>query len=476
MGLPEVSLSVHDAYRLEWKCVYDSGGRDEWVRYRVETWLILPRALGVTRESHDAARFYASVQHYLRLKTPAVSLEEFLTEADPVHRAWRKALEGREEDLVGWTRMSANVFKSACRDETAAPGRGVVERMAEASARFKGLPRTVPAFRRRLESSEVLRGVWDRCDEYVSLLCEKTCLQVLEEGREKGDRGAWMRLARRESAWRRRRGFPDAEEVRKDPAAFLMRFGRLKKEVAGALFLHVSRFDRRRAAEAVWVAVSAAVAMAVFLLVSYVANWRFAPFSTPFVMLLVAGYVFKDRLKAFLKNYANSRFLATAFDTETVIRGPDRGGTPVGALRESVFFSDRRHLPFRPDTEEGPGSPFLEDEVLCYVRDLRMSPAALTRLYPLFSGLKEIVRWNVNDLLVRMDDPETFLWRLEGKRVRKVRTLRVYPVGVVVRVSAKGGEDRLLAYRLDLDRNGIVGLEPDPGLHASFMRTGEVGA
>lgn len=471
MSLPDLSLSVHDAYRLEWKCVYDFGGRGGWARYRVETWFVLPRSLGVTRGGYDSSRFYTSVQHYLRLKTPAVRLRDVLTEADPVWKAWRRGVASDDaETLVERTRMLANVFKSACRDEAAAGGRAV-DALAAASARFKDLPRREPSFGRRLRDSVILRKAWDRCDEYVSLLAEKTCLQVLEEGRHGRFRRRWLSLARTESAWRRRRGFPDAEEMRRNPAAFLMRFGRLKKEIAGALFLYASRFDRRRAVESVWVAVSAAVAMSAFLLVSYFANWRFAPFSAPFVTLLVAGYVFKDRLKAFLKEMASAKVLATAFDTETVIRSPDRSGTPVGSLRETVFFSDRRHLPSHPERpEEPPLSPFLEDTVLCYVRDLRLFRPALRRSYPLFSALKEIVRWNVNDLLVRMDDPETVLWRLEGRRVRRLRTLRVYPVGIVMRVSADGGPARVRSYRLELDRNGIVGLqELAGGLHPSFM-------
>lgn len=452
-------VSIHDAFRLEWKFNYNFLKDNKNVtKYRIQTWFSIPRSLGILEDTYNKEKFYNDLQHYLRLKTPYVPLKDFLSSNDNIFNEWKKAvLSGDEEKIINMTRILGNIFKTACRDEPEKRINRLAFILKEASLRFKLLPLNVPEFAEKIKSSESIRYTYERTAKYISLLTEKTCFKILEK--KSSHKKELVDLISQEETWLKK----NFKDIKKTPEEFLLDFSGLKKEIASSLFLHVRRFDITKVSENIVVALSAAIAMALFTIFSYFANWKFVPYSTPFFLIIIIGYVFKDRLKDLINSYIKKEFFRTSFDHEIIIRGPDRLATPMGTLKESVFFTSTDHIPQKLksvyENNLLPLSQFLKDIVISYVREVTLYSKRLHKAYPFFSGVVDILRWNVNNILTRMDDPESKVWRLKQKRVFSIKTLRLYPVIIGISVLYNKTQIFFKVYNLFLNRNGIVKLE-----------------
>lgn len=68
------SFKLHDKYQLEMKFTYPLNPDSMLNSYHVDTYIFLPNSLGITPLTYSKEDFYADLQEYIRLKTPAVLL------------------------------------------------------------------------------------------------------------------------------------------------------------------------------------------------------------------------------------------------------------------------------------------------------------------------------------------------------------------------------------------------------------------
>jgi hypothetical protein len=251
-----------------------------------------------------------------------------------------------------------------------------------------------------------------------------------------------------------------------DNEEYTHRIGLLKKFCMNILFLKVQRSAARRNWEEVIFAPAAGLAMAFATAVAFVAQSRMPQVSLNFAIILVVGYMFKDRIKEGARRILSlymSRFLP---DRTTRIVDPVTKDD-VGVCREKLDYGTAVKVPdeiTRLRTNDdfiSVASGEMSETVIRYQKKIVLDSEMLPRLGDGFvTGVTDIIRLNVDRLLRDMDDPESALEYvdLEDFTVGKVKAAKSYQVDLAFRFMVDDGDHKSSKFqlvRLVLDRNGI---------------------
>ncbi len=493
-------IGVHDDNQFEVKLDYaiDPNGRRS--RYVVETYLFLPRSLGVDPHSYPREQFYSDVQAYIRFKTPTISLRALAdegTERSPLNQMLDQMPEiGRDgtPDLDGALGHEVRLFgclvKVGIRDQVGvlrdrvaalagqAQQRSVlvedIDRLAlrlanDVSAvleRFRGY---------RAEFVRPRRATWIQelfayADEFISLSVERyftRFVAALEEAPAVRDaceasRAKIVERILAEQAHRRGAGYDSIIDGVRGSARYVHRNSALKKFMSSVLFLDMTKQSVGRRVAHIGAGIAAAVAMLFSTVAAIWSQNRYGINSYPFVVALVVSYVFKDRIKEWLRTYFNRQFSRFLWDYSVTIRDP-ANDAEVGRCREMFSFTDPERVP-RPvyDARHGDATGVLEPQskqeiIVKYVKEITLRGRRIAANHGRLLDVNDIIRFNVSSLLARMDNPirtvETF--DAATGAIRQVTCPKSYHVNVVMVLRAVSGSPSYERFRVVLDKSGI---------------------
>ena len=509
-------LEAHDANQLELKLSYLVEPGVKRQRYLVETFMFVPRTLGISGQSYGVQGFFEDLQTFVRLKTPQVALEALAKAGrgerwfTPVRAELDRLLSGgarASDELVRSLKVLGGIYRSAIRDE----GRLLASKFVAmendvegAIMREQELGRALSTWIEYLEAAltrlrhagsrcehaivpQVVRETWAAVDEYVSIYAEEiatTLVQACDERlRAEHGGGESPLLAVRERLadvaigayrYRRSRGYP-SYAIPDAPNEDLPRRRRiLKRVIASVLYLDLRHEEGGAFQRDIIAGVAAAIAMLVAALVSLWAQGTWGPLSSAFIAVLVVSYIIKDRIKEWARRSLGRRFSSHLPDYVTEIRKPDSDDV-IGQLRESVTIIDPsridpeivelRHSD-HPSAIASHGRP---EVVVRYVKEVTLDSAGLQKAMEGVEGLNDIIRFNFAKFRARMDDPVE-IYRIvhpTNRSVVEVPCARVYHVNVVLRITRgrdKNAMSQLVRVRVVLDSEGLKRVESIGGV------------
>ncbi|MCB9545221.1 MAG: hypothetical protein H6706_04925 [Myxococcales bacterium] len=493
----EGRIGVHDRRSFELKLDYSIDPERPVNRYAVDAFLFLPRSLGIHKDTYDYHRFYADVQAYIRFKTPPSTLATLAdlgaAEAPLVHLRWliaelsRGGASGARRALRQALRLVGCQLRWALRREMGAllealdepgPAAPAAEALVSTLATFLDRFRALLATVKGRAAEETARLV----DEFVGLAAERQLTRLVSAIDQSPAAGA-LATARAASvarilAERARRaalGFGESETSVGTPEERLVyRLGVLKKFVMSVLFLDLARDPGRRAAD---VAAAGAAALAMFFAV-LAAAWAQSSYgvnTTPFVLIIVASYVVKDRIKDWARQFFAARMARWLPDHIVRIREPLSGET-LGRCRETVRFMKLADVPpavralrYRrtPDALLA-GKP---ETVLHYRKLVHIDSQAHRRTHGPLRDLNDIIRVNIGAFLARADDAtrRTLVYDADLDRAAPLDLPKVYHLNVILQMGSPDHTEALSTdrVRVVMDREGIIRLEEPAQIRAT---------
>jgi len=509
-------LEAHDANQLELKLSYLVEPGVKRQRYLVETFMFVPRTLGISGQSYGVQGFFEDLQTFVRLKTPQVALEALAKAGrgerwfSPVRAELDRLLSGgarATDDLVRSLKVLGGIYRTAIRDE----GRLLLSRFVSLESDVEGammreqeLGRALSTWIEHLESALtrlrhagsrcehaivplVVRETWAAVDEYVAIYAEEiatslvqACDERLRAEHQSGEsplgavRERLADVAIGAYRYRRSRGYP-SYAVPDAPNEDLPRRRRiLKRVIASVLYLDLHHEEGGALQRDIIAGVAAAIAMVFAALVAMWAQLEWGPLSTTFIFVLVASYIIKDRIKEWARRSLGRRFSANMPDFVTEIRNPDSEHV-IGQLRESVSIldpsridpeiNDLRHVD-HPSAIASHGRP---EVVVRYVKEVVLESDDLHKAMDGVEGLNDIIRFNFAKFRARMDDPVE-IYRIvhpTNRSVVEVPCARVYHINVVLRITRgrnKKALSHLVRVRVVLDSEGLKRVESIGGV------------
>jgi len=498
-GSPELldtKLDIHDQRQFELKLNYQPSGTDPESEYLVETYLFVPRALNITAETWPREDFYGDLHNYVRLKVPVLAFGEILGGAHSplVHLEERRmlGLMGPESELVYDAKMLSCVFRGALRrfalqmqqrcpqlvrgdpglsaEDLLKLARHTVEQTREVLQRYRSCIATLQskyALSPRAQAS--LRLV----DEYLSLTVEQDFRRVVVDmgcmphtPEFDALRKELMQHVIADEGYRIQHNLTSVISPTSDNEEYSHRLSFLKKFCMNILFLHVQRGSPRKKWEEVLFAVAAGCSMAFALGVALFAQSRYPQASFNFFIIAVMGYMLKDRIKEGLRRLAALYAGKFLYERNTRIMDPVTRDE-IGLCREKIDYDRAVKVPddisaIRAHDDLVTASQGeLAETVIRYRKRITLNSEMLPRMGGgIVSGVADIIRLNVHQLLHDMDDPEHAIDYIDlgDYSVEKVKAIKSYRVDVAFRFAVDDGRHKqtaLRVVRLILDRNGI---------------------
>lgn len=487
-------LEIHDRKQFEIKLEYEPCITDAKSRYLVEAFLFLPASLNVDADTYPRQDFYADIHNYVRLKTPVFSLEEILAaDSTPLLRLERYLTENAavpESEIIYQAKLLSCIFRgalrrfvtsagSACEDlRTELIDSGLQAGFAsEVRAAMSGIVQMLERFRdftksflSRPSPEERTRASLRLVDEYMSLSVEQLVRKAVTKMDQLPKSGFYDQLRRemmavviREENYRKENKLRSVLSPTGDNEEYMQRVGFLKKFCTNILFL-AARHEHRYGWEQLLFAIAAGLAMAFATAVAFWAQGRFPQASLNFFLIIVIGYMLKDRIKEGLGRIMASVVQKRLFDRATVITEPVTQKR-LGVCREKVDYGTGSRVPEaisslrRTDDFVTVSQGELAETVIHYQKQIVLASEFLPKDGGV-SGVTDIIRLNIDRLLRDMDDPEYAVEYvdLEDFSVGRVRAAKRYQVDIAFRFSVDQGRRREVSLelaRLVLDRDGI---------------------
>lgn len=482
----------HGAHHLELELSYPLPKSESKATYGVEVFLFTPTALGLTRERYGVKGFLHDTQSYTRCDLCALPLAKLVDPActiSPINRLNKllgnmvterdldetkvlyelKALVNLHHDEL---RARRDLFRQQLK--SGLPESGLRDYLAAYQRDHEALVGAVRSYYPTLVDPrvpEVVRQALRLADEGISIKAEKElhhlCL-LLEEFSQPTELIAPIEeMIAGEQNYRRLMEFASVAgpDYSVQNEAYVYRESNLKKWAQSSTYMTEEAAKTPARLGQVLASLAAALAMAFAVGSAVITQMFFDMNSLPWAILIIVSYMLKDRIKELVRNALIN--LIPTMVADRVVRLTDpRGGEDVGRSRERVRFFESGEAPpdirnMRRHRSDSFRAILPPERVIQFSKVLLLDSEKLMKNHQRVVGLKEIIRINLGSWLGQMDDPVDELFTLvEGQR-RVVKTLRVYHINMIVRLTERINEQAcgLFKYRVILTRNGIERVE-----------------
>ena len=499
-------ITLHDRHRFEIKLDIDLPQSSRTV-YELESYFFVPRALNIGPNTYSKEDFYNTNQRYIRFKTPKISLSKLCDPklaTSPLNRvkeSLSKILSGSKDPALvelayDEFKLLGCVIRGEIRDhvkifmadlETCVPqppeqgkklfiGEGLENFMAD----LKYLGGQINALKSEVLDPVIpvrLRETFKFFDEYLSLIMEEyltSLLLVLR--RNKAALAAFESVEKEltalvvsQSRYRAAMNYPSVLKEGESNEVLIYRRGVLKKFISSVLYLK-PELDEWQTLTQVVFGLAAGLAMLFAVTATIYAQNRYTMNSVPFVLVIVTSYVFKDRIKDWLKLLFSRNLTRWFSDREIKILDP-YNSKKIGLLKEAFTFISETDVP--PDISrirkidnftsiDEDGKP---ERVFKYKKEISLYPEKILRAHDRRKDLNDIMRFNIKDFVTQADDSRVE-YQYADPATGQIQTAvcsRVYHMNMVVKYSYADEQgvsnihfDRI---RIVLNKEGLVRLE-----------------
>ena len=483
----ELATKIHDKFTLEFKVGFNTDEAVKPMKYSdfvMNTWIFVPNSLDINATKYSKEDFYRDLKSDQRLITPDYALHDLanneqLLPNQSLTNDFNELFIAPNDtvDLVHSLKMYCAIAKSAFRDayRNAMVCNNTSERLEACQNYLQDTPKVLNRFRNlydKLKDSAIKGKIvqdFAYADEFLGNILEEYTYRLRDHMHQSFPddyntlETTFKDVLLTEKAYKERQGYlavqPDDPKGNED---FVFRASLLKKFAESDLYLSSSKRKNTFLVEQILYSLAAGAAMVVATLSSFFFQQRYGNFTLPFLIALVISYMFKDRLKDWLRLFFAKHVSGKVFDTRTDFRIK---GQHIGWSKDSMDFIDsdkvlpevmrlRDRLPL---FDEVSGN---DEKVLLFRKKVQIWPAELAKASPFpMKGINDIMRFNITEFTRKMDNPSIPLYgSWENGTYKPVEGKKVYRLTFVIQCVFEGKtEYKRVVVRCD--RDGIVAVE-----------------
>jgi len=484
-------ITQHDRHQFEIKFDVNLTPDTKCSEYKVELFFFIPKSLGINNKTYSKNDFYLDIQNYLRFKTPHIAITKIFSPENtvsPYNRvknnlaAFKPGQNNNElaSNTISELKLLGCIIKSNIRDDVKAIIDGNIDSTSLISEFVNTLIKNVITNIRGLEAgfdsavipSRVVESYFF-LDEFVSLTVESymtVLMQYLDKKKiflelmpEIGN------IIKNEILRRKNRKYQSLLSHDTENESYGYRKGILKKFISSILFLKMEERKEKGIHELLF-GIAAGIAMLLAVLLGVFLQARFATDSIVFVSAVVIGYVFKDRLKDWLKVYFSAQMSQWLFDSKINILDPLKNNNIIGVFKEAFIFPILKHIPAdvikmrhldNITSVDEEGKP---EEIMKYGKRVNFYNRKILGVHHRLTSLNDIIRFNISRFLYRADDSKynQQYYNIETGKFDSVLCSKVYHINIILRYTffTKSGQTiKLEKVRLIANRDGIQKIE-----------------
>lgn len=485
----ELKTARHDSHRFETKldvCVTPF----KKTIYKIETYFFIPKGLNINPVTYKKSDFYDNIQNNIRYKTPHMYLKDLTdpnNQKSPLNRL-NEYLSGAfndelKERIIYELKMLGSVSKEILKDYCDIFAKKIKTEGSEAENEYlsflkdlTGIISKIETLRKKffsLKTGAETQEAFTFFDDFFSLNIIEYLSVFLSSATEvnisQNLRNEITAIIKNQISHRNTSGYKNPPVTPAQGEYMMYRRSVLKKFIASALFLNIKTLEFTPLYQ-IMLGFAAAAAMLFTVVVLLIAQSRFAVNSFPFVVVLVVSYIFKDRIKDWLKLWFTSGWTGWIYDRKRKIYDAT-SGNPLGVIKEAFSFVEKAKLPpqiiarrmvesLGSVYEQGKPESVIRYEKKVVLHNPRTSDARK-------KDINDIMRFNIYGFLGQADDPlaKHLYYDEKTGKVNQIDFLRTYHINVIMKYTflaektSHTGYERL---RVVVTRDGILRLEEVP--------------
>ena len=482
-----LTTKIHDKFTLEFKVGFNTEKAIKPMKYSdfvMNTWIFVPNSLDINAAKYSKDDFYRDLKSDVRLITPDYDLhdlanDEQLLPNQTLNSEFNNLFIAPDDtaNLVHAIKMYCAIAKSAFRNayRAAIKSDNAQHCLNIAQTFLDDVAKVVNRFRilfTKLKDSNIKGKIvqdFAYADEFLSNIMAEYTYRLRDHLRNTypevygGIESRFKTMLLGERTYKGQQGYLNLDP--KDPKGneeFVFRASLLKKFAESDLYLSSNKRKNTFLVEQILYSLAAGAAMVVATLSSFFFQQRYGNFTLPFLIALVISYMFKDRLKDWLRLIFARRVSSKVFDTRTDFRIK---GQHIGWSKDSVDFIDsdkilpevmklRNRLPL---FDEVSGN---DEKVILFRKKVQVWPTELAKASPFpMKGINDILRYNITEFTRKMDNPSFPLagtW--EDDDYRPIEGKKIYRLTFVIQCVYEG-KTEYKRIMVRCDRNGILEVE-----------------
>ena len=483
----DLSTKIHDKFTLEFKVGFNTQQAEKPMKYSdyvMNTWIFVPNSLDINAAKYSKDDFYRDLKSDVRLITPDYDLHDLanneqLLPNQTLNSEFNHLFIAPDDtaNLVHAIKMYCAIAKSSFRNayRTAIKSDNAQHCLSIAHTFLDDVAKVVNRFRilfTKLKNSNIKGKIiqdFAYADEFLSNIMAEYTYRLRDHLRNMypevygGIESRFKTMLLGERTYKEQQGYINLDP--KDPKGneeFVFRASLLKKFAESDLYLSSNKRKNTFLVEQILYSLAAGAAMVVASLSSFFFQQRYGNFTLPFLIALVISYMFKDRLKDWLRLIFARRVSSKVFDTRTDFRIK---GQHIGWSKDSVDFIDsdkilpevmklRNRLPL---FDEVSGN---DEKVILFRKKVQVWPTELAKASPFpMKGINDILRYNITEFTRKMDNPSFPLagtW--EDDDYKPVEGKKIYRLTFVIQCVYEG-KTEYKRIMVRCDRNGILEVE-----------------
>ncbi|MDT4762344.1 hypothetical protein [Sphaerochaeta sp. PS] len=460
----------------------------------IHYYLFSPPQLYVNKSTYSEERMLHKFQSHGRYSSPELTLEELLDEDNLISPLilLKRYTENLEKDITSVPERTVihelQTIANAVRHENKASLQDCKDMArlgmkSDLASTLEDWYANIVVLRDTIRDLlEVVRGkcspenrllvafLWS--DEAVSLLNEKQAIDLYMACSHVGEELQPILLkllsfSRDEADYRNSQSYQSGGN---NPETIQYRKAILKKWTQSSLYLipEISRWPMR--VSQILAGTAAAVAMAFATLASIFAEKAYLKNSMQWALIVIIAYVFKDRIKEWLRAFFNAVLPKMMADEISSFLSP-KTNSKICSSRIKLQYERVADLPPKvKEIRKDKANPFKdmlpEENLMHYVRNLVMHPlnkqGVERETFPRENNFTLVTRIRLDDFLKEMDDPNDIVFRMDpnADELDQLNSERVYHLHMVIRESSpKEDLDIYSHYTIVLNKAGIVRIE-----------------
>lgn len=467
----EIQTKIHDKFSVEFKVGFKGRDDAKMDYFDVNSWIFIPNGLYINKNTYSKDRFYTDMKSNIRLITPTFTLKQMVEGDDAPLQHVIKSLHSLNE-FEFQLKLFGSIFKSSIRDVS-------IEIINEKNKDILikrctdyiiDLQQVLQSYRKVYDmidtNNEPMSAKFRFTDEFISHQMQIQTMKVIKaiqhlEGMQDTVK-ALVDAIKKETEYKISRGY--SHVIINDNAnnrKLVNHHSKLKKYIESALFLKVNTTQDGQAVKQISFSLAAGLAMMVYLLITTLFQKYWGNYPALIFFILVIFYILKDRIKELTRWMFAYQLKDKYYDNKTVISIKDNH---VGILKEGMDFISEDKVPaevmkLRERTRLEIENKLLDEKIILYRKRVEIDNETLRNQYNYeFEGINDIIRYHVNYLTKKADNPETLIDCLdENGNVQTVMAERVYALHFVMQFK---WEDQVeyKVFHVMANRNGIISI------------------
>lgn len=457
----------HDRYRFEIKISFKE---DFFKEHIFEYYFFIPSSLNISYLTYSKENFYSSIQRYIRYSAPNMKMSQLFSLVDELSPYFR-IVNGIDdikknknnyliETVIDELKLLAMILKDRITETLAMVDtkKKILEILTIKNAFFESfsiISKKIHSFDCPFE----IKNTFNSVDEYITLLLLESISKIMNENNVDLEiRNMANIFANEIYNYRKNQGYlyPDGDQKN----YFLYYRGVLKKFISSCLFLNIEPAFNIHTHIVGSIASAAAMFFAVIVMIY--AQTRYSITSGIFILIAVISYVFKDRIKDFVKLLFMEKATFFIYDRKIRIKEPSHKFS-IGYIKESFFILDPKSIEDDIKRERQKSYSIVHEDlsnetIIKYKKIIKIDNNKIFSYHMRRRNLIDITRFSIYDFLKHSDDEKVEYPIYKDGRFENEKISKNYIMNIVVRY-IHNNERFYERYRIVFNRSGIINLE-----------------